>query len=59
MGVDAKELEGSSDTQRDAVDIVALDRKAKMGVGMAAAVGVVGMAGIGSSVARVERAGAV
>jgi hypothetical protein len=59
MGVDATELEGGSDTQRDAVDIVVLERQAKVGVGECAAVGGMGMAGIGDSVARIETAGAV
>jgi len=59
MGVDATELEGGSHTQRNAVDIVSPERQAKVGVGECAAVGGMGMAGIGGSVARVETADAV
>jgi hypothetical protein len=59
MGVDATELEGGSDTQWNAVDIVAPERQAKMGMDRAAAVGGVDMAGSGDSVARVGTAGAV
>jgi hypothetical protein len=47
VGVDAAELAGGGDTQRDAVGLVVLERQAKVGVGECAAVGGVGMAGAG------------